>query len=162
MYRLEVVFYLMICWQECQIGRPIRSMIHHKQQRHASQDGGVPKEKKQIWPALSSCIHSLWSLCSVEKTNWRICVTSTKGLKVPCRKREHTNARMQAVTPVPQEVTTGLSKEIPAETYVRRITANLNFLQNTFKSSSIVTLEYWLLRLHWIVWHSFQTENKNR
>lgn len=27
---------------------------------------------------------------------------------------ELTNARMQAVTPVPQEVTTGLSTEIPA------------------------------------------------
>lgn len=30
------------------------------------------------------------------------------------REREITNARMQAVTPVPHEVTIGLSKEIPA------------------------------------------------
>lgn len=37
---------------------------------------------------------------------------------VNCEERERerdTNARMQAVTPVPQEATTGLSKDMPAK-----------------------------------------------
>lgn len=34
-------------------------------------------------------------------------------------KEKRTKARIQAVTPVPHEVTTGLSKEIPAEHRIR-------------------------------------------
>lgn len=79
---------------------PIRSKIRRKLQRHVSQvDGGPVKKKKTnnfhyFQPSKSLCLLH-------------------KNVKNVERKRS-TNARMQAVTPVPQEVTTGLSKEMPA------------------------------------------------
>lgn len=44
-----------------------------------------------------------------EKINWCKCQQK--------KEEGNTNARIQAVTPVPHEVTTGLSKEMPAKEY---------------------------------------------
>ena len=61
--------------------------------------------EQQMWKLLVGINFS-------EKMNWCKCQK---------KKEENiTNARIQAVTPVPQEVTTGLSKEMPAEEYMVR------------------------------------------